>query len=167
MRCDSCYRSGPSAHVQLRHNVGMLFIRREYATEGELCRPCLHRAFWHHTLRNLTLGWWGVISFFMTWYFLVGNLLDYVQARMELGKHEARHAPSEKVASGEEALRLLGPFEHNVRLRLRDGEAPSVIGADLSRMQGVALDAALRFVEQVRASEEQEEAAPVRASTGS
>ncbi len=165
MRCDSCYRSGPSAYVQLHHNVGMLIMRREYATEGQLCRECLDRAFWHHTLRNLTLGWWGMISFVMTCYFLLSNLVGYVQARVELGKRGPAHATREKTASGEEAQRILGPFEHNVRLRLRDGEAPSVIGADLVRMHGVDLDAALRFVELVRASEEQDEE-PVRASTG-
>jgi hypothetical protein len=130
----------------------MLFLRREYSTEGELCRECLNRAFWHHTLRNLTLGWWGMISFVMTWYFLIGNMVRYAQARSELGKLLARRAPRRSTVSGEEALRVLEPFEHNVRMRLRDGESPEAVGQDLARLHEVELAAAQRFVDKVRAA---------------
>ncbi len=153
MRCDSCLRPEPSAYVELHHNVGMLLMRREYATAGQLCRSCLNHAFWHHTLRNVTLGWWGMISFFMTWYFLIGNLIAYSRARSELGKERPREAPRVEVAEGDEAQRILGPFEHNVRMLLRTGDAPEVIARDLARTHGVAPTAAQRFVEQVRASE--------------
>jgi hypothetical protein len=125
----------------------MLFLRRAYTTQGELCRRCLGRTFWHHTLRNLTLGWWGTISFFMTWYFLASNLVTYVQARIELGKMAPRRAAPKAVASGEEAQRILEPFEHNVRMRLRDGEAPEAIAKDLARFHEVELASAQRFVE--------------------
>ncbi len=27
----------------------MIILRRVYTTEGELCRGCLDRSFWHHT----------------------------------------------------------------------------------------------------------------------
>jgi hypothetical protein len=131
----------------------MLVMRREYATEGQLCRSCLDRAMLHHTLRNVTLGWWGLISFFMTWYFLVGNLIAYVRALSELGRVRPREAPRVEVAEGDEAQRILGPFEHNVRMLLRTGDAPEVIARDLARTHGVAPTAAQRFVEQVRASE--------------
>ncbi|QRK10841.1 hypothetical protein JQX13_12650 [Archangium violaceum] len=150
MRCDLCYQSEPTAYVELHHNVGMLFLRREYTTQGELCRGCLSRAFWHHTLRNLTLGWWGTISFFMTWYFLASNLVTYVQARGELAKAAPRRAAPKPVASGEEARRILEPFEHNVRMRLRDGEASEAVAQDLARYHGVELASAQRFVEQLR-----------------
>lgn len=152
MRCDLCFQSGPTAYVELHHNVGMLFLRREYMTQGELCRECLGRAFWHHTLHNLTLGWWGTISFFMTWYFLVSNLFAYVQARGELGTAAPRRDAPKADASGEEAWRLLEPFEHNVRMRLRDGEAPEEVARDLARFHGVALADAQHFVEQLRAA---------------
>lgn len=139
--------------MELHHNVGMLLMRREYATEGQLCRRCLDQAFWHHTLRNLTLGWWGMISFFITWYFLIANLIAYVRARSELGEARPREAPRAEVAEGDEAQRILGPFEHNVRMLLRTGDAPEVIARDLARTHGVAPTAAQRFVEQIRASE--------------
>ncbi len=152
MRCDSCLLSEPSAYVELHHNVGMLFMRREYTTAGRLCRRCLRSAFWHHTLRNLTLGWWGTISFFMTWYFLASNLIVYVRARSELGKARPSQAPRPAVATGDEAWRILGPFEHNVRMLLRSGDQPADIARDLARTHGVTPEAAQRFVEQVRAA---------------
>ncbi len=150
MRCDLCYQSEPTAYVELHHNVGMLFLRQSYTTQGELCRSCLGQTFWHHTLRNLTLGWWGTISFFMTWYFLVSNLLTYVQARVELGKAAPRRTAPKAALSGEEARRILEPFEHNVRMRLRDGETPEAIARDIARYHGVELASAQSFVDRFR-----------------
>jgi hypothetical protein len=131
----------------------MLFVRQEYSTEGQLCRSCLKRAFWHHTLRNVTLGWWGMISFFMTWYFLVSNLINYLRAQGELGQARPREASRATVATGDEAQKILGPFEHNVRRLLRSGDEPAVIARDLARTHGVEPSAAQRFVDQIRTAE--------------
>jgi hypothetical protein len=150
MRCDLCFQSEPTAYVELHHNVGMLLLRREYTTQGELCRSCLTRSFWEHTLRNLTLGWWGIISFFMTWYFLVANLFTYLSARGELGKAAPRRDAPRVAVSGEEARQVLEPFEHNVRMRLRDGETPEEVARDLARFHGVELTSAQRFVDQLQ-----------------
>jgi hypothetical protein len=153
MRCDSCLLAEPSAYVELHHNVGMLFMRQEYSTAGQLCRSCLKRAFWHHTLRNVTLGWWGMISFFMTWYFLVSNLMNFMRAQSELGQARPREASRATVATGDEAQRILGPFEHNVRMLLRSGDAPEAIARELSRTHGVEATEAQRFVDQLRTAE--------------
>lgn len=153
MRCDSCLLSEPSAYVELHHNVGLLLMRQEYSTQGQLCRSCLKRAFWHHTLRNVTLGWWGMISFFMTWYFLISNLFAYLRAQGELERVRPREASRVTVATGDEAQKILGPFEHNVRMLLRSGDAPEAIARDLARTHGVEPSAAQRFVEQLRSVE--------------
>jgi hypothetical protein len=151
MRCDLCNESEPTVYVELHHNVGMFFLRREYTTAGELCRSCLHRSFIQHTLYNVTLGWWGTISFFMTWYFLASNLMTYVQGLFELGKARPRRSERQPGnASGEEAHRILEPFEHNVRLRLRTGETREEVARDLARFHGVELASAQRFVENIR-----------------
>src|SRR4029450_947471 len=99
MRCDSCHLPEPSTYVELHHNVGMLLMRREFTTEGQLCQRCLNSAFWHHTLRNLTLGGGGAISFFMAWYFLASSLVAYVRARSELGRMRPREATRATVAT--------------------------------------------------------------------
>ena len=148
MRCDSCYRSGPAAYAQFQHNVGMLFARREYSTAGDFCRDCLARSFWHHTLHNVTLGWWGYISFVMTWVFLVSNIHAYVRARRELGK--VRVAAPAQPLTGLEAQQRLAPFEHNVRMRLREGEAPVLVARDLARLHAVSEEAAAQFVDSLQ-----------------
>lgn len=149
MRCDLCNQYEPTVYVELQHNVGMLLMRQVHMTRGELCRGCLNKRFWHHTLCNLTLGWWGTISFFMTWYFLVSNVLTYVKARGELGPARAA-PPVRSLATGEDARRILERFEHNVRLRLRTGELPEEVARDLARIHEVELADAQRFVGEVR-----------------
>jgi hypothetical protein len=131
----------------------MLYARREYATAGDFCRPCLTSAFWHHTLRNVTLGWWGTISFVMTWVFLFGNIATYARARQALAGLRASVASEPLPASGEEAQQLLARFEHNVRLRLREGENVRDVAGDLARVHDVTLNSAEHFVETLAAAE--------------
>ena len=50
-------------------------LRQTYSTRARLCNSCLHEAYFHHLLRNVTLGWWGTISFFATIYYLLANTL--------------------------------------------------------------------------------------------
>lgn len=147
MRCDTCSSNAPTAPAEFRHNVGMLLMRREYVTAGDFCRACLGRAFRHHTLRNVTLGWWGTLSFVMTWVFLVSNLVGYLRALQALGARRAKVTSLPEVASGEAALRRLAPFEHNVLLRLREGEDVQALARDLARVHAVTQDTAEHFVE--------------------
>jgi hypothetical protein len=149
MRCDTCSSPGPAAPAEFRHNVGMLLMRREYATVGDFCRACLGRAFRHHTLRNVTLGWWGALSFVMTWVFLVANVASYLRALGALGTRRAPVTSLPEVLSGEAALRRLARFEHNVRLRLREGEDVQALASDLARVHGVTRASAEHFVEGV------------------
>ena len=45
---------------------------------GEMCRSCIDRFFCEYTLTTLGLGWWGVISFFVTPCVLVHNVVRYL-----------------------------------------------------------------------------------------
>jgi hypothetical protein len=153
MACERCFQASPTTYVEMHYNVGMLFMRQEYVTSGELCRSCVHRVFADHTLRNLTLGWWGMISFFMTWYFLISNTAQYFGALSALGESGPRRTgqgPSPTVATGPEAAARLMPFEHNVRLRLRKGEGADDVAHDLAATHDVTLDDARSFVDRVQ-----------------
>src|SRR6476469_2044588 len=90
MACDGCGFAKPSAHVVLRHNVGMIVARRTYVTDADLCRTCLGAALKKHQLSNLALGFWGFISFFATIYYLVDNILAHGRAKAELDALETR-----------------------------------------------------------------------------
>ena len=145
--CDICSSRNPSVQVQLRHNVGMLFMRRVFETEGRLCRECLSRTFWKHQLSNFFLGWWGMISFVMTWVFLIDNTFTFLRARGELRDGEARRDSLRVIPQGDPRERL-APFRHNVRLRLKREDAAR-IAADLAETHEVPLMDAQAFVHSV------------------
>lgn len=126
----------------------MLFMRRVYETEGRLCSQCLGEAFRKHQLSNLFLGWWGTISFFMTFVFLIENTRVYFAARKDLRGMLERREAARFVPQGTPAERL-SPFRHNVRLRLRRDEAPADIAADLASTHQVELADAEAFVRSV------------------
>jgi hypothetical protein len=150
--CQACGTYAPTQAVTLRHNVGMLFMRQQFTTQGALCRSCLHRKMGHHTLCNLTLGWWGTISFFATCAFLIANLVEYASALYRLRGARVAAVAAAVTPDASEALARLAPYEHNVRLRLRAGEAAGSIGDDMARLVGVAPADARGFVERVRAA---------------
>lgn len=58
---------------------------------GQLCRSCANQIFLRMTLWTATLGWWGLISFFVNVGFLANNLLNWVWA-MTLPSSEAFNA---------------------------------------------------------------------------
>jgi hypothetical protein len=134
--------------VRLRHNVGLLVMRREHETSGRLCRPCLGKAFRRHQLSNLVLGWWGVLSFVLTWVYLVDNCRVYFGAKKELARMAQRPGTARFVAEGSASERLL-PFRHNVRLRLRRDEDAVRIAADLAQTHQVPLADAEAFVQEL------------------
>jgi hypothetical protein len=123
----------------------MLFMRREHETQGRLCAKCLAEAFRRHQLSNLVLGWWGTISFFLTWVFLIENTRGYFAARKQLSTLAERRAAMRFVPRGN-PLERLSPFRHNVKLRLRREEPVGAIAADLASTHEVSLADAEAFV---------------------
>jgi hypothetical protein len=77
-RCRMCGARGPTQDVSFNQNIGLLVVRLTQTFEGPLCHPCVHRTFWQYTLVTLFLGWWGIISFFMTPFILLFNTIVYV-----------------------------------------------------------------------------------------
>ena len=71
-------------YVAFYRNVGMLFQRQTFSAKGCLCRSCIHKAFWEYTLKNLLLGWWGIISVVITPVYFVMNLFVYLTALYKL-----------------------------------------------------------------------------------
>ncbi|MDF3070071.1 MAG: hypothetical protein K0R38_5672 [Polyangiaceae bacterium] len=161
--CDVCNSAEPSVHVHLRHNVGMLFMRREYETQGRLCASCLKDVFRRHQVNNLLLGWWGVISFVLTWFYLIDNTRDYLAARKELAQLGQRRDSSRFVPEGTPSERL-ARFRHNVRLRLRREEAVERIVADLMSTHDVPRADAEAFVRDIE-NESELAAAPAPENT--
>ncbi len=81
MRCESCGLETPTAKVQLYQNIGMLVMRRYRSVKGNICKPCIDNYFWQYTLATSVLGWWGLISLFITPLFIANNLFQFVKSR--------------------------------------------------------------------------------------
>jgi hypothetical protein len=88
--CQSCGLIGPTKKFSFRYNIGLLFIRRNMHIEGKLCRNCIEDYFWKYTAIYLFLGWWGLISFFVTPFYILENLISYVSA-LNLKRREDKH----------------------------------------------------------------------------
>jgi hypothetical protein len=78
MICQACGVEAPTKYVAFYKNIGALVMRFFQSVEGNLCKSCIHKYFWRFTLTDLFLGWWGVISFFITPFLILNNLARYV-----------------------------------------------------------------------------------------
>lgn len=79
--CISCHLQVPTRRVEFQQHIGMVVTRRRWRVSGFMCRRCIRAYFKSYTLTTLFLGWWGVISFFVTPVFLVGNLIQFFKSR--------------------------------------------------------------------------------------
>jgi hypothetical protein len=78
MICQACGVEATTKYVAFYCNIGMLVMRFSKSAEGHMCKSCIHRTFWQFTLTNLTLGWWGLISFIVTPFLILNNLFRYL-----------------------------------------------------------------------------------------
>jgi hypothetical protein len=78
--CENCLCESSTKHVALYQNIGLIVMRLHKSVEGNLCRACIRKYFWQFTTITLFLGWWGVISFFMTLFILPNNLIRYLSS---------------------------------------------------------------------------------------
>jgi hypothetical protein len=104
--------------AKFQQNVGLLVLRLTRRVEGQLCAACVRRSFVQTTTTTALLGWWGVISFFVTPIYLIGNLSAYSQARAVLLSRHGRDGTTPRLpgvagpllgCAGAVVLAVLGP----------------------------------------------------------
>ena len=76
--CQICGSLASTKQVEFYGNIGMLFARRNYSIKGKLCKRCINREFTNKTLMTLILGWWGTISFIITPFYLINNIVRFI-----------------------------------------------------------------------------------------
>ncbi|HVS38842.1 MAG TPA: hypothetical protein VMS17_25015 [Gemmataceae bacterium] len=76
--CQACGQEAPTKYVEFYQNIGAIFIRFQRGIRGRLCKSCIHANFWKYTGLTLLTGWWGIVSFFMNWFFLFNNIGRYI-----------------------------------------------------------------------------------------
>jgi hypothetical protein len=77
-RCQLCGQPAPTKYVEFYRNVGLLVMRFHRSIKGNLCKHCIDRCFWDFTGKTILLGWWGIISFILTPFILLNNLLRFM-----------------------------------------------------------------------------------------
>jgi hypothetical protein len=77
-RCESCGIPAETKYVEFYENVGLLVMRQHRSVKGNLCKACIDLYFWNLTGKTMLLGWWGVISFIVTPFILLNNLLRFI-----------------------------------------------------------------------------------------
>jgi hypothetical protein len=80
MICQGCGVEAPTKYVSFHQNIGVLVMRFSSSVEGNLCKSCINQHFWSMTGTTMFLGWWGVISFIITPFFLLNNIGRYLFA---------------------------------------------------------------------------------------
>jgi hypothetical protein len=83
--CEKCGTEGDVVNVTFRRNIGALVVRFSQELRGNMCAGCIKSSFWETTLITLFLGWWGLISFIVSPFFLITNAVNYAAARRLVG----------------------------------------------------------------------------------
>jgi hypothetical protein len=78
--CDYCGRRAAVHPVVYRQNIGLVVLWWRRSVRGALCAPCRRRQFWTLTGVTAVLGWWGIVSFFVTAVTLVLNVGQHAAA---------------------------------------------------------------------------------------
>jgi hypothetical protein len=97
-QCRGCGR-GPATKLVIRRHVGMLVFQRFVTLRTTLCRECGIKVTKDYTGRTLVQGWWGIISFFVNWFCLAGNLVAYRKASKLAQPSAFEYVPAEREAA--------------------------------------------------------------------
>ena len=75
--CQSCGREAQTKYVEYFQNIGAIIMRFSKRIDGYLCKECSSKYFWSFTGTTLLLGWWGIISFFVSLFIIPNNIIRY------------------------------------------------------------------------------------------
>jgi hypothetical protein len=76
--CQSCGREAQTKYVDYYQNIGALVIRFTRRVNGYFCKNCSSKYFWSFTSTTLLLGWWGIISFFVSLFIIPNNIIRFL-----------------------------------------------------------------------------------------
>ncbi len=102
--CQSCWTQAPTKYVEFYQNIGVIIMRFHKSIKGNLCKSCINKYFWEFTAINALLGWWGVISFIVTPFFILNNVIRYLGS---LGMESNPNAPPSQFTASQRALNFI------------------------------------------------------------
>lgn len=89
--CTVCGTEGATKQVMFFQHIGAVVLMFNRHIKGRLCRNCINEYFATYTVMTTFLGWWGMISFFLTPLVLLHNFIRYLFC---LGLKPAPHTPA-------------------------------------------------------------------------
>lgn len=131
--CQQCGVEAPVQHVQYHQNIGMVFMRIGRSYDGFYCRKCNRQIFWEATLLTAFLGWWGLISFFLTPGILLANLVGYLKTRTLPPVPDGATPPS----VGMPDIQKVAGYSSLIDERMADGVDPHDIARELAPLVGI------------------------------
>ena len=109
--CEGCGARAETRYVVFHQNIGLLVVRLRRAAEGNMCWECINQRFWAMTGLTLALGWWGIISFFVTPFDLINNVARYLGClRMGSSPRAGSRAVRPRQLVGQDCARCGGPI---------------------------------------------------------
>jgi hypothetical protein len=81
MICECCGIEAATKQVKFYQNIGAIVVRFHKSIAGNLCKSCINQYFWKFTLTNFALGWWGTVSFLITPFLILNNIIRYLGSR--------------------------------------------------------------------------------------
>lgn len=87
--CDLC-GWGPAEKIKFNSVSGFIIFMRWYTFEAKVCKFCARAMYDENQRKTLTKGWWGIFSFFATFYAFFSNMTALRGIR-SLGTPEGRY----------------------------------------------------------------------------
>ncbi len=131
--CVSCGIEAPVAHVEYNWNIGLMIVRFSGGYHGYFCRSCNWRYFWQSMAITFFLGWWGLISFFVTIGFLMANVIACVRSwSLAPAPPSATHPVfDQRIAD------RLEPYLDAAMSRLKEGAPAVEVAREIAPIAGV------------------------------
>ena len=127
MICETCGVEAPTKYVEFYQNIGAIVIRFHKSVKGDLCKTCISKYFWEFTMINFALGWWGMISFFITPFLILNNVIRYLAS---LGLPPVPEGATYPRLT-DDAIDRIEPHADEIFRRIDDGEKVETIAAEI------------------------------------
>ena len=145
MICQKCGVEAPTKRVSFHQNIGAVVVLFTKSVDGRLCKSCVHQTFWRMTSTTAVLGWWGVISFFLTPLIIVNNLGWYL---VRLGMPPVPPGAEPPRLDERVAERIKPHFERIVN-RLEAGDDIAAVCEEAADLAGVTPGQVALFLQQL------------------
>lgn len=145
MICHACGVEAPTKYVAFYQNIGALVVRFSKSVEGHLCKGCVHKHFWSLTSTTFVLGWWGTISFIVTPFFLLNNMVRYAGCLAMPAVPPGAQPP----VLTDDVIERIGPHAEALFDRLGGGEPLKQVAADVADLSDTTPGQVILFAQAV------------------